>query len=80
MAQTFALENDLDGYGQNSLPIAVGTILNDTFSAGRFSEQLDSWRNAGHTFSEVNTKGDPATLYYSVIRKEAYLDSSLRIS
>lgn len=71
MAQTFAVQNGLSGYGQNSLPIAAGSIQADP----NFSAELALWRGS-QGFSEVNTYGDPATTAYSTIQGQLYLDTS----
>lgn len=65
MAQALALENNLSGYGQNSLPVTEKPNVVATF--------LASWQTSGQTFSEVNTAGDPATLAYA---GGTYLDTS----
>jgi Ca2+-binding RTX toxin-like protein len=76
MAQTFALLNGLDGYGQNSLPIASRTIDNDFGGKINFAAQVTNWGNSGKTFAEVNTYGDPATMYYSFLSNNAYLNKT----
>jgi hypothetical protein len=82
MAQTFAVEYGLNGYGQNSLPIAAGSVedyndnpSNYNNSTGiNFNTALSTWQ-VTHTFSEQNTAGDPATLYYQVLNNGLYLDA-----
>ena len=72
MAQSFSVQNDLSGFGQNSLPIAQGSIDADE----NFSDQLDTWNSDGNTFGEVNAAGDIATLYYSTLQGQLYLDQN----
>jgi trimeric autotransporter adhesin len=75
MAQTAALEKDLSGYGQNSLPISQGAINQDIVATGgTFQAALATW--LGNTFSETNTAGDPATLYYSSLQGQRYLSTT----
>lgn len=74
MAQTFALENNISGYGQNSLPISQTAISTDL--SGGVTQAISSWKNSGNTFSEVNVSGDPATLYYSTLQGQQYLSTS----
>ena len=71
MAQTFAVQNGLDGFGQNSLPIAQGSMDHDP----DFGAELQQY-GANNTFSEVNTAGDPATFFYSTIQHGLYLDQN----
>ncbi len=59
MAATFAVENDLNGYGQNALPIAKASMTGDS----SFSTQLTTWQGNA-TFSDTVVAGDPATVYY----------------
>lgn len=67
MAQSFALENGLSGFGQNSLPVAPSTITNTDFfsSTAAFNTALQNYQdgltqdsngNPAH-FSEVNVSG-----------------------
>jgi 20S proteasome alpha/beta subunit len=66
MSQTAALENNLNGYGQNSLPIAQATIDNDyQLNNGQLASVLNNWQTAGNKFYEANETGDIATQYYS---------------
>jgi antitoxin component YwqK of YwqJK toxin-antitoxin module len=83
MAQSFALENGLSGFGQNSLPVASGTAADPRIfpSTADFNTALQNYRagltqdSSGNTahFNEVNVSGDPATLAYS---GGTYLDTS----
>ena len=71
MAQTFALINNLSGYGQNSLPVikaAVPLVGSETLASF-----IGAWQTAGGTFTEVNTQADIATAFY---RNGTYLDTS----
>src|SRR5271165_2727266 len=70
MAQTFSVQNDLSGFGQNSLPIAPGSINADP----DFRTQWETWKSDGNSFGEVNASGDIATLWYSPLYSENYLD------
>ena len=72
MAQTMALENNLSGYGQNSLPISGTAISQDM--GNNYNAYLNGWVNSGATFNETNNQGDPATLLYSTIEDQSYLD------
>jgi len=61
MSQAFALENYLEGYGQNSLPIANQIIEQDFTNEGRdFYVEYALYPNLCN-FYEVNTVGDIAT-------------------
>jgi Lipase (class 3) len=64
MAQTAALENDLSGYGQNSLPISPAAIL-DIDNANGLHASLVAWRDSGATFSEATISGDITTIAYA---------------
>jgi hypothetical protein len=64
LAQNFALEAHLDGFGQNALPATNGT--DNTIAAYRSS----------NTFIETNVAGDVATLYYSTLGHGPYLDDT----
>ncbi len=78
LAQTFALENGLDGFGQNSIPISPYSINNDFPINGKtFVQTLTEWE-AQHTFSEVNVKGDIATNFFTDNPAGIYLDSKPR--
>ena len=70
MAQTFAVQHKLNGYGQNGLPVAQGSIKADP----NWAAQLKAWQGSGKTFGEVNVEGDPATIYYSTLHGEFYLN------
>lgn len=63
MAQTFALYNGLDGFGQNALPVsqyAIGLLWpNESIDA-----KIAAY-NSANSFQEVNVRGDIATAYYS---------------
>ena len=72
MAQSFALEKHLDGFGQNSLPIA-GQTLADYIKLDANAARASY---LGHTFQEVNVSGDLATLIYSTVGGQFYLDSN----
>jgi Ca2+-binding RTX toxin-like protein len=77
MAQTFALENQLSGYGQNSLPISQGAIQKDIVDqGGTYSASLAAWKEGNNTFNETNVSGDPATLYYSSLQGQIYLSTT----
>jgi Mg-chelatase subunit ChlD len=69
MAQTAALEYDLSGYGQNSLPVSQGAIAQDPQIAneGGVASVVLKWTASGNTFNEVNVSGDIATFYYSTL-------------
>jgi hypothetical protein len=62
MAQTFALQFHLSGYGQNSLPIAASSFTTYNLPA------VSTYTGA---FSETNVTGDPATAFYA---GDAYLN------
>jgi hypothetical protein len=62
MAQNFALEKGIDGFGQNSLPATNGT---DASIAAYLTQ---------NTFIETNVAGDIATLYYAKLGNGKYLD------
>jgi predicted Zn-dependent protease len=76
MSQTADLEYGLSGYGQNSLPIST-TALGDSAitNQGGQSAALSNWQSTGNTFTEVNNAGDPATLYYSTLQGQLYLNT-----
>jgi trimeric autotransporter adhesin len=66
LAQSFALANNLSGYGQNSLPIsssALDSLLPG--SVNTLASNLAAWQASPNTFNETNMAGDPATIYYS---------------
>ncbi len=77
MAQYFALANNLNGFGQNSLPISL-TALNEPMPNGptTLAGNVSAWNASGNTFNEVNTAGDPATNYYSTLQGQIYLNTS----
>ena len=62
-AQNFAVLENLDGFGQNSLPVTSG---NDT--------DVLAYQGSGNKFIETNVVGDPATLWYSYVNGGLYLD------
>lgn len=64
MAQDFALETGLDGFGQNALPITNGTV-----------SAISAYRQQ-NTFIETNVAGDIATWYFSHYKNEPYLDAT----
>lgn len=76
MAQSFALEHGLSGYGQNSLPISE-TAINQLIDSKNttLDNMVDSWDNT-NTFNEFNVAGDPATIYYSTLGRQFYLDKT----
>ena len=64
MAQTAALENDLSGYAQNSLPISPDAI-SDINHSGGLHAALETWRASGNTFNEATVSHDITTIYYA---------------
>lgn len=73
MAQTFGVEHGLSGFGQNSLPIAQGSIENNP----NFNDLLGAWHDRGQSFDEVNVDGDIATIYYDILHPgNLYLDNN----
>jgi pimeloyl-ACP methyl ester carboxylesterase len=64
MAQTAALENDLSGFAQNSLPISPAAIRNINHSGG-LRAALSAWKASGATFSEATISGDITTIAYA---------------
>lgn len=69
MAQCFAVQNNLSGFGQNSLPIPEKFIKNYTSASNEhgqqaFEKDLATQRGT-HKFDEVNVSGDIATNFYS---------------
>lgn len=64
LAQTFAVKNNLNGYGQNSLPIAPSVLSDVTDFPSGFASALEGYVASVHGFSEVNTSGDIATFLY----------------
>ena len=74
VAQTFALKNMLSGYEQNSLPTTNATIATDL--DGKTSTQIPDCSSRGYMFHEINKSSDPATLIYSIIEHQTYLDPS----
>lgn len=64
LAQDFALQNNLNGFGQNSLPLTVGT-----------PSSISAYQ-AAYKFIETNVAGDPATLLFSGLEHGLYLDSN----
>ncbi len=77
MAQSFALEHGLDGFGQNSLPIASTTLaeIYPGLDAQAINALVIDYRD-NHTFIETNVAGDPATLIFSTLGNGLYLDAS----
>ncbi|WP_307732341.1 hypothetical protein [Massilia sp. MB5] len=75
MAQSFAVENGLAGYGQNSLPIPPAFIANYAINnPGRnFASDLAFVRTA-RFFDETNLAGDIATFTYSTVLRGTYID------
>jgi Ca2+-binding RTX toxin-like protein len=71
MAQTFALEMKIDGFGQNSLPISKSALALD-FAGKNVGAELADYK-AHHEFQEVNVRGDIATSHYM---GGLYLDSA----
>lgn len=69
MAQIFALENHLDGFGQNALPIAANSLAADYPINGISSDT--ALLQYANTFKEVNVDGDIATWFY---KGKTYLD------
>jgi hypothetical protein len=77
MAQTAALEFNLSGYGQNSMPISsMAAADSEIQSQGGVTQAISNWSAAGNTFSETNVQNDPATFLYSTIEKQTYLDTN----
>src|SRR3569623_492663 len=81
MAQCFAVQNGLSGFGQNSLPIPQGYIDNynqykQATSYGTFASDLAA--ETGR-FDEVNVAGDIATFTYSTVLHGQYIDDHPRI-
>ena len=75
MAQTFALQNNISGFGQNSLPIAPDSQTHLGWSQGSFANQLAHYSG---TFQELNLEGDLATaLYHTTFTGGYYLDANL---
>src|SRR5882724_5102486 len=76
LAQSFALLNSYSGYGQNSLPIsAPAAAFIDNKLGGQYSV-LRSAYESSHKFIETNTDGDIATIYYSTLTGQKYLDDN----
>ena len=71
MAQTFALEVGIDGFGQNALPISQMALNND-FRGKNVAAEIANYR-ATHEFQEFNLHGDIATSHYA---GGIYLDTS----
>jgi hypothetical protein len=67
MAQTLALEFGLQGYGQNSLPISTTSVQQYLTNNGflTLANAVSDYQFL-HSFTEVNTLGDPATNIYSI--------------
>ncbi|MCL9828345.1 hypothetical protein [Ralstonia solanacearum] len=67
MAQNFAIEAGLDGFGQNSLPVTNST-----------PDQIQAYLTGGtpHQFIETNVAGDIATLWFSRLGHGEYIDSN----
>jgi hypothetical protein len=64
MAQTAALENDLSGYAQNSLPISPDAI-GDIRSTTSLAAALNTWSADGDTFSAATIHNDITTIAYA---------------
>ena len=75
MAQTFALENNLSGYSQNALPISQQAINQDMGGQSGFNSRLAAWQNSKNTFIGTVVEGDPATLLYSTVENQTYLNT-----
>jgi hypothetical protein len=54
MAQTFALENGLSGYGQNSLPISQDALVEYFGSVSAGNTAVAAWKTKGNTFDEMS--------------------------
>lgn len=77
MAQSFALENGLNGFAQNSLPVASGTIDKYfTLQGINIDDALSAYK-AEHVFVGVNVSGDIATLKYSTIEHQLYISTEV---
>jgi hypothetical protein len=79
MAQTFALQNDISGFGQNALPIAPSSQANSSgfFSEG-FTTALSNYATSGAAFQELNMQGDIASASFGAYFTGGYyLDSGL---
>ncbi|AMP15467.1 hypothetical protein [Collimonas pratensis] len=74
MAQSFALENNLNGFGQNALPIASATF--STYLPGQDPVTAVSNYLASNQFVETNVSGDIATFTYSTTEHQIYLDKN----
>ena len=83
MAQSFALENNLSGFGQNSLPIDQTTINNyaNNHNGVTFQNAVTAYRSAqsGLAFAEVNTAGDVATNWYGGIQHDQVTRIGMRV-
>jgi len=77
MAQDFALQNKLSGFGQNALPVSQG-VLDALLSSnpGSTVAGLISTYQGNHQFIETNVDGDIATLKYSTLFHQPYLDAA----
>ena len=64
-AQNFAMLENLDGFGQNSLPVTSGDGID-----------VLAYQGSGNKFVETNVVGDPATLWYSYVKDGLYLDAN----
>jgi pimeloyl-ACP methyl ester carboxylesterase len=69
MAQSFALENNLNGAGLNSLP--VSNLVLD-----RRPGIIQAYNNSGLHFEEFNFGGEIATFNYSAFLGQEYIDST----
>jgi hypothetical protein len=85
LAQSFALADDLNGYGQNSLPISATALQAIQIKSPGESpmQRVNDYNNGNalqgivaRAFVETNTAGDIATLFYSTIQKQTYLNSN----
>jgi Ca2+-binding RTX toxin-like protein len=71
MAQSFALEFNLDGFAQNSLPVSSGFIAK-YFSNKIITDVVNLYKD-DHKFVITNVSGDIATLKYSTIEHQLYI-------
>jgi hypothetical protein len=79
MAQSFAVQNNLNGFGQNSLPISPNfiSLYTNSKSGNNFAADL-AIVQASRTFDEVNVGGDIATLTYDTLGHGTYLNQKPR--
>jgi hypothetical protein len=78
-SQIFSVEHQIHGYGQNSLSIS-SQVQNGSydsyFANNNFNTAVQNWQNAGNTFSEINSQGDPATFFYSNVHPGVYISTT----